>query len=36
MPHWFECFAEKKTIFKDSKDSPQSTKDGIQHQQKLR
>ena len=26
MPHWFECFAEKKTIFKDSKDSPQALK----------
>ena len=28
IPHWFGCFAGKKTIFKDSKNSPQSTKGG--------
>ena len=28
MPHWFGCFAEKKTIFKDFKDSPKCTKGG--------
>ena len=29
MPHCFGCFAEKKTIFKDSKVSAQRTKGGI-------
>ena len=30
MAHWFGRFAEeKKTILKDSKDSPHSTKGGI-------
>ena len=28
MPHWFGCFAEKKTIFKDFKDSSKGTKSG--------
>ena len=34
MPYWFGCFAEK-TIFKDSEDSPQSTKGGIYQKLKM-
>ena len=34
MPYWFGCFAEK-AIFKDSEDSPQSTKGGIYQKPKM-